>query len=131
MAPQGAVPAMSRRTPPQLLRQPWALRLGAWWLVLALALAPALGRVHRVLHLPSALGVSAATVHAHGLGALFAGHGPADCQLLDQLTQGGAPAAEWPALAAAATPACPPAQSVQALLPRAALPFQARAPPVA
>lgn len=131
MAPQGAMPAMSRRTPPHLSRHLWARRLGAWWLVLALALAPALGRVHRVLHLPTALGVSTATVHAHGLGALFAGHSPADCQLLDQLTQGGAPAAEWPALAIAPTPACPPTQPAQALLPRATLPFQARAPPVA
>ncbi len=122
---------MLRHFAPNPPRNLLARRLGALWLVLALALAPALGRMHRVLHLPAALGVSAAAAHSHGLGALFAGHSPADCQLLDQLAQGGAPVAEWPALAAAPTPACPPAPAAQPLLPRAALPFHARAPPVA
>ena len=69
--------------------------------------------------------------HAHGLGQLFAGHAPADCQLLDQLNQGGAPAAEWSVPGAAAAPACPPAPAAQPLRPGAPLPFQARAPPVA
>ena len=108
-----------------------ARHAGLWWLALALALAPALGRMHRALHLPAELGTSAHQAHAHGLAALFAGHSPADCQLLDQLTQGGAPAAEWPPLAAAPAPACPPAPAAQPLRPCAPLPFQARAPPVA
>lgn len=125
------MPAMSRHPALNALRNPLARRLGVWWLLLALALAPALGRMHRVVHLPAELGVQAASAHGHGVGALFAGHNPADCQLLDQLTQGGVPVAEWPALASAPAPACPPAAAAQPLLPRAALPFQARAPPVA
>ena len=128
-----AAPAMSSNAP--LIRQRIARHAGLWWLVLALVLAPALGRVHRVLHLPVPPGAAVqpadAHTHAHGLGQLFAGHAPADCQLLDQLNQGGAPAAEWHAPSAAATPACPPAPAAQPLRPGAPLPFQARAPPVA
>lgn len=112
-------------------RKPLIHCLGLWWLVLALVLAPALGRIHLVVHLPVELGVQSATAQEHGLGALFAGHSSADCRLFDQLTHGGSPATEWPALALAPVPACPPAPAAQPLLPRAALPFQARAPPVA
>lgn len=70
----------------------------AWLLVWAIALAPLLGQMHRVVH---AGGLAAATVHgpaeaapaswnapADWVHALFSGHGPADCQLLDQLHEG-------------------------------------------
>ena len=80
---------------PFLLPRPrLARRLALAWLVLALVLAPALGQMHRVLHLPVAVGLAQPTGHDHGLGALFGGHSPADCQLLDQLHHGGAAVAE-------------------------------------
>lgn len=80
-----------------------------WVLVWALVLGPLLGQMHRVVHASSAspvaaLAAGAATEsaqagHEEWLGqgacapenwvhALFAGHGPAGCQLLDQLSQG-------------------------------------------
>ena len=108
-----------------------ARRLALAWLVLALALAPALGQMHRVLHLPGALGLAQPAAHDHGLGALFGGHSPADCQLLDQLHHGGAAVAE-----SRVPLAQPDGQQVASLAAqplRAAppLPFQARAPPLA
>jgi len=79
-------PVMPPSASPFLLsRQRLARRLALAWLVLALVLAPALGQMHRVLHLPVALGLAQPAGHDHGLGALFGGHSPADCQLLDQL----------------------------------------------
>jgi hypothetical protein len=78
------------RTPalPQQLRRHLALA----WLLLALVLAPTLGRMHQIVH-----GVPAfAAGHAHAAGegtahqaldtlhALFAGHSSADCQVLDR-----------------------------------------------
>jgi hypothetical protein len=69
----------------------------AWLLVWAIALAPLLGQMHRVVH---AGGQAAATAHGPAeagavsnapvdwVHALFSGHGPADCQLLDQLHEG-------------------------------------------
>ena len=72
--------------------------LVAWLLVWSVALAPLLGQMHRVVH---AGGLAAATLHGpvevvasscnapvHRVHALFSGHGPADCQLLDQLHEG-------------------------------------------
>ena len=102
--------------------------LWVWCLALALCLAPTWGQIHRVLHLPHALGL---VEHVQGsLGALLASHSPADCELLDQLSYAG-PVSE----ASAHTPSVP-ASVWQAFLPtqplRAAspLPFQARAPPL-
>ncbi|CAB5716963.1 Uncharacterised protein [Delftia tsuruhatensis] len=80
-------------------RRGWLL---AWLLVCSLALAPLLGQMHRVVH---AGGLAAATLHRPAqveaeaacasctapidwVHALFSGHGPADCQLLDQLHDG-------------------------------------------
>lgn len=117
--------------PSLLLPRPrLARRLALAWLVLALALAPALGQMHRVLHLPGALGLAQPAAHDHGLGALFGGHSPADCQLLDQLHHGGAAVAE--SCIPLAQPdgqrvASPAAQPLRAAPP---LPFQARAPPL-
>lgn len=83
-------------------------RFAFWWLALALALvlAPALGRVHQVLHAPLALGTAsagqAATVVRGAQAAqgtrqvvdvphgLFASHVGVDCLLLDQQLLGGA-----------------------------------------
>ncbi|APE49601.1 hypothetical protein BO996_18040 [Delftia sp. HK171] len=72
--------------------------LVAWLLVWSIALAPLLGQMHRVVH---AGGLAAATLHGpvevvatscnapvDWVHALFSGHGPADCQLLDQLHEG-------------------------------------------
>jgi len=114
------------------------LRLALAWLLLALVLAPALGRMHQVLHLPGAAGSVQAQAHQHGAGgrvldtlhALFAGHGDAGCQVLDQQTlvgaalgQAQAPVQAQPQLPPAATPAAAPGQ-------RRASPFHARAPPL-
>ena len=117
---------------PFLLPRPrLARRLALAWLVLALVLAPALGQMHRVLHLPMALGLAQPAGHDHGLGALFGGHSPADCQLLDQLHHGGAAVAE------SSLPLAPPngqrvaSPAAQPLRAAPPLPFQARAPPLA
>ncbi len=57
----------------------------------ALALAPALVGMHRMLHLPVAASTVAPQVVAKGLSAFFLGHDAAECQLLDQLIHGGTP----------------------------------------
>lgn len=112
-------------------------RLALAWLLLALVLAPVLGRMHQVLHLPGAGNVQA-LAHQHGAGqqaldtlhALFAGHGDAGCQVLDQQTLVGAALGQaqalvqsQPQLPPAATPAAAPGQG-------RASPFHARAPPL-
>ena len=108
--------ARRRQTP----RWVWA------WLWLALLLAPSLGQMHRVLHLP---GSSAAAQHADGLAALFAGHSPADCEQLDQLTQGHAPPWQPPPLPAL-WPGLVPVPPLAVQAPAAPFyAFQARAPP--
>ena len=83
-----------------------ARHAGLWWLALALALAPALGRMHQVLHVPLSLSAAQAATadsegHAapaamHGTGqaldgphGLFASHADVDCQMLDQQLLGG------------------------------------------
>ncbi|WP_042428931.1 hypothetical protein [Comamonas granuli] len=108
-----------------------ARRLGLAWLLLALVLAPALGQMHRALHLPGALGQAVHAADGHGVAALFGGHSPADCQLLDQLSHGGATVAEYAMPLAAPggqRVALPAALPLRAAAP---LPFQARAPPAA
>lgn len=89
-----------------------------WWLVLAMLLAPALGRIHQVLHAPAWQGqapLGQAHVHAEPalpgaahagsavpwMLALFSGHGHADCQLHDQLNAWASPPAAGQALPAA------------------------------
>ncbi|NMM84686.1 hypothetical protein B2J88_09965 [Rhodococcus sp. SRB_17] len=109
-----------------------------WCLLLALLLAPALGQMHRALHGAHMRAVgpsSAAAVHAAGeqptsiVSALFGGHSPAECQLLDQLTLG-----DWPHSAAPAPAhALPEALSSAGPQPhpraRRIAAFHARAPP--
>lgn len=117
-------------------------RLGLAWLLLALVLAPMLGRMHQLLHMPGG-GVPQVLAHTHGaaspgaarhaldtLHALFSGHGNADCQVLDQQTLVGAALGQAPALQQE-PPQQPPA-SMPAPVPgtRAAIPFHARAPPL-
>lgn len=119
-------------------------RLALAWLLLALVLAPALGRMHQVLHLPAGQGLAHA-LHDDGhardaasagqqaldtLHALFAGHSAADCQVLDEQTLVGAALGQAPAQVQA-QPQLPPAKT-PAPVPRAgrAAPFHARAPPL-
>ncbi|HQQ69112.1 MAG TPA: hypothetical protein PLL92_02215 [Alicycliphilus sp.] len=127
-------------------------RLGLAWLLLALLLAPTLGRMHQVLHAPvmapaveQAIGL-AAQGDAHPwaqadpgsagqqaldmLHALFAGHSGADCQVLDQHTQLGAGFSVFalalptlPQAVPAGTPLCVPDT-------RRTAAFHARAPPL-
>ena len=95
------------------LRTPWI----GWWLAVALVLAPALGRMHEVLHAP-ALTAQAhvdSTTHSHGVAAWFDGHDALACLVLDQLGNG---ATDTPT-AMAASHVLPAAQRI----------FLARAPP--
>lgn len=114
-----------RRLSPARVQARWA-----WaWLWLALVLAPSLGQMHRVLHLPASLGWAAPGGHAHGLAALFAGHSPADCEQLDQLTQGSAPLWLASALLGAAVQGAPGPVPRPAPCAGTARAFDARAPP--
>ncbi len=127
------VPSSTHCPPLTLLRR----RAALVWLLLALVLAPALARMHQVLHLPGA-GGAPALAHPHGAGgqaldalhALFANHGDAGCQVLDQQTLVGPALGQGPALVQAEPqrpPAAPPAATPAQ---RRAAPFHARAPPV-
>lgn len=126
--------------------QPAALWL-LWGLVLAMLLAPALGRLHQVLHPPALLGAAAPAMGqadaaadagkdctdapGHWLLALFAGHDHKDCLLLDQLSAWAGPPAAGPQLPAA-LPQEPPAQAGRRIvLAGSASSFDARAPPLA
>ena len=115
---------------PRMFASPRSPRhdLWVWCLALALCLAPAWGQIHRVLHLPHALGL---VEHVQGsLGALLASHSPADCELLDQLSHAGPvsePCTHAPSVPASVWQASPPTQPLRAASP---LPFQARAPPL-
>ncbi|MDH0372132.1 hypothetical protein N7340_10140 [Comamonas aquatica] len=119
----------------QRLLAPWM----AWWLALAVVLAPALGRMHEVLHaplLPERHAPQAvphahqhAHQHAHGVAAWFGEHTQAECLVLDQLGHGAASPAPL-VLASQSLPAHPPAWTSTAhLLPAPRTVFLARAPP--
>ena len=128
-------------------------------LALAMVLGPTLGQMHRAVHLGSAPGGKIYAVHSHAapalsaasaevvgncpadrsscasdlswVHALFAGHGPAECQLLDQANHGYAGS-----VAVLAFSAPPPDSFIPrpfAPAPRAvfiAAPLAARAPPL-
>lgn len=73
------------------LRAPWM----AWWLALALVVAPALGRMHEVLHAPglplahaALTSLSSSTGAPHDVHALFGDHSIQDCLAFDQLSHG-------------------------------------------
>jgi len=123
------------RRPEPSLRQ----RLAWGVLLLALVLGPALGRVHQIVH-GAGSGSQATTSHAAAQGtarqaldvlhALFAGHGHADCQALDQQsTLGGAWQAPALALSQAAPQAVPAGVAPTPRAGRRPSPFHARAPP--
>jgi hypothetical protein len=123
------------------LRAPWM----AWWLALALVVAPALGRMHEVLHAPALPHTqiqahNAAPAHAHEhitqsgdvLGSdLFGSHSALECLALDQL--GHALGFNFGPLAVVhALPSSPPVWSTaHTALPVPTALFDARAPPVA
>ncbi|WP_325346000.1 hypothetical protein [Xylophilus sp.] len=113
----------------------WRSALGAF-LVWAVVLAPTLGFMHRVVHLPRAQGRLPATaeVHpAHGgstlVSALFAEHDDGDCRLYDQHCHGGTPLAVHLADLTAAQGDAPGLAPHAAPPPRAPAHFEARAPP--
>ena len=115
---------------PRMFASPRSPRhdLWVWCLALALCLAPTWGHIHRVLHLPHALGWAERVEGS--LGALLASHSPADCELLDQLSHAGPvsePCTHAPSVPASVRQASPPTQPLRAASP---LPFQARAPPL-
>lgn len=112
-----------------------------WWLVLAMLLAPALGRVHQILHPPAWQGVPAVGhSHAHApagedpgawLLALFAGHSHSDCQLHDQLNAWANPPAPAEPLPAALAQEPPRHVARQTASAGSAAFFDPRAPPAA
>lgn len=109
------------------LRAPWM----AWWLALVLVVAPALGRMHEVLHAPGLPQAhSAAFSHAsHDAHDLFGEHSALECLALDQLSHAAdghtAPAIVWHALPFNMPVWC----TDPAALPATTAVFQARAPP--
>jgi hypothetical protein len=122
-------------------------RLALSWLLLALVLVPALGRLHQVLHAKPLLapvagvvvaGDSAAARQPSALSAahqsltwLLAPHAPAECVLLDQLALGVALPTTMP-LPPAVPPAHPVAETAQRSPPaRPVAHFWARGPPAA
>lgn len=131
-AADAPAPALRHGPGDALARPAWLL---AWALVLAIVLAPLLGQMHRVVHWGSMAG---GTLHAlqpelsagNWVHALFDGHGPAECQLLDQHHEGlaGPPAALVLPLPWAEHPLACPRPAVRDGRMRVAF-FHARAPP--
>ncbi|MET1114216.1 MAG: hypothetical protein ABWY08_04565 [Comamonas sp.] len=135
-----------------------AVRQLLCWLVLALLLAPTLGRIHQVVH-PAAW--HGAGDHAHGqvvqgatdkrlagdgppgygapdhgaaghwLLALFAGHSHSDCQLHDQLNAWAGPPISGPVLPAVSPQEPPRLVQARAASAGSAAFFDPRAPPAA
>ena len=126
----------------------WLLGLLVW----AMVLGPTLGQMHRAVHAAATSQATVAVLHgvAHGgaavqptdadcgdgcasnswVHALFAGHGPAACQLLDQASHGYAGPPAMLAFVGVAPESALPRPFAAA--PRAvvlAAPFDARAPP--
>ena len=110
------------------LRAPWM----AWWLALALVVAPALGRMHEVLHapgLPQAHVAITQAHHTHDAHQLFGEHTTLECLALDQLCHAMEGSTEL-ALAGHALPSIAPTWSADpAALPADSPVFLARAPP--
>ncbi|MEG2631389.1 MAG: hypothetical protein RSB42_11005 [Comamonas sp.] len=118
-----------------------------WWLVLAMLLAPALGRIHQVLHPPAwqgqptlghvhaqpaaALQSGARQGDAPWLLALFVGHSHSDCQLHDQLNAWASPPMLGQALPAALLQQPPRHVEGRTASAGSAAFFDPRAPPAA
>lgn len=121
-------------------------RLLLCWLALAMLLAPALGRIHQVVHpavgqgavfhvhaAPASASQADADPHApgHWLLALFFGHGHSDCQLHDQLNAWAGPPIAGPPLSAGLSTELPRHVEVQTASAGSAAFFDPRAPPAA
>ena len=134
--------------PPQPLKRPAApARQLLWWLVLAMLLAPALGRIHQLLHPPAWQAAVPGQVHVHAgaaahagtshgapgpwLLALFVGHSHSDCQLHDQLNAWASPPAAGEPLPAAFALQLPRPVVQRAAIAGSAAFFDPRAPPAA
>ncbi|MGD9758019.1 MAG: hypothetical protein AB7U71_10870 [Comamonas sp.] len=96
------------------LREIWVMRWLMGLLALAMVLGPTLGQMHRAVHAVNTVPAKSYVAHSHvqptssavaaagdcqsdnsgcapdqgWVHALFAGHGPAECQLLDQASHG-------------------------------------------
>lgn len=127
------LPAPRMHRPRQLL----------WWLVLALLLAPALGRIHQLVH-PAGAPAHAHAVHAAAgkgllapgtsdswLLALFAGHGHSDCPLHDQLNAWAGPPIAFQPLPQGLPPELPRHVEGRTASTGSAAFFDPRAPPAA
>ena len=130
-----------------LMRSAAPARQLLWWLVLAMLLAPALGRVHQLLHPPAWQGSGPGHVHVHAvpaayagashgapgpwLLALFVGHSHSDCQLHDQLNAWASPPAASAPLPAAFAREMPRPVARRAAVSGSAAFFDPRAPPAA
>ncbi|MFY3384641.1 hypothetical protein [Paracidovorax sp. MALMAid1276] len=136
----------------------WRVRLALWWLLSALVLVPALGRLHQLAHghvidqthaghLPHdashRAGAGQAQDHAQHhteaqggdhagvpLALLLASHAPADCLVLDQLALADALHATPPALRALAPVQAAPLDGASPRACASAAAFLARGPPV-
>ena len=104
----------------------------AWWLALALVVAPALGRMNEVLHAPTLPQTHVAlSSHGHGynMSDLFGEHSVLKCLALDQLSHGydrhTVTSPMWPIL----PQSTPWWSAAEEHLPAATSLFQARAPP--
>ncbi|WP_280191971.1 hypothetical protein [Delftia sp. PS-11] len=108
----------------------------AWVLACTLVLAPLLGQMHRVVHLGGLVSTASHAQPAgkpvfHWVHALFDGHGPSDCQLLDQHHHGLAGPCAVPSLPVLKPAhALPPFPFVTRGARIDAAFFHARAPPV-
>nr|WP_240487539.1 hypothetical protein [Comamonas thiooxydans] len=140
------------------LREIWVMRWLMGLLALAMVLGPTLGQMHRAVHAVNTVPAKSYVAHSHGqptssvvavaaagdcqsdnsgcapdqgwVHALFAGHGPAECQLLDQANHGYAGPVAIKAFSAPAPDSFIPRPFAPA--PRAifiAAPLAARAPP--
>lgn len=121
------------------LHAPWM----AWWLAMALVLAPALGRMHEVLHAPTGFALSSTAAHASpssssnasahqhvdSISAWFAGHNALDCQVFDHLAQGHSGPAPLLAMHHSLPDSAPVWHDDGAPRPAASPMFLARAPP--
>ena len=110
------------------LHAPWM----AWWLVWALVVAPALGRMHEVLHAPALPHAHVASTHSHAdkhVHDAFGAHSQLECLVFDQLGHGSNHTPAIALIAYALPNAVPVWISDATALPQAPAAFEARAPP--
>ena len=125
-----------------------AVRRLLGWLILALLLAPTLGRIHQVVH-PAAWhgagdhahvhsvqalpgqGASSQLTPGHWLLALFSGHSHSDCQLHDQLNALASPPLAGPLFPDILPRDLPRHEAQRSVFAGSAAFFDPRAPPAA